>query len=74
MSIALLVELGIALVAAGAGATFILATALPQAALQRAQDHGRYAGLAAADDRGENTGKRMAVGRLNPRRHTTRVA
>jgi hypothetical protein len=73
MSIVLMAVLSIALVAAGAGVTFMLASALPQAVLQRAQDHGRYAGLA-ADDRGENTGKRMAAGGSNPRRHTVRVA
>jgi hypothetical protein len=74
MSIALMVALGIALIAAGAGMTFILTTALPQAVLQRAQEHGRYAGLAVTDDRDENTGKRMAAGGSNPRRHTARVA
>jgi len=73
MSIALIVVMGIAFVAAGAGVTFTLASALPQDVLQRAQNHGRYAGLA-ADDRGEITGKRAAAGGSNPRRNTVRVA
>ena len=45
MSIALLVVIGIALVAGGVGVTFALASAVPQDVLQRAQDNGRYAGL-----------------------------
>jgi hypothetical protein len=46
MSAALLTVMTIALIAAGAGATFMLASSLPQAVVQSAQDHGRFAGLA----------------------------
>jgi type II secretory pathway pseudopilin PulG len=61
MSIALLVVIGIALVAAGVGVTFTLASVLPQAMLQRAQNNGRYAGLT-ADDQGGSTGKQVTSG------------
>jgi hypothetical protein len=49
MNIFLLVVSGIALIAAGAGATFALASMLSQQTLQHARSNGRYAGLAAAD-------------------------
>jgi len=64
MSIALLVVIGIALVASGVGVTFALASAVPQDVLQRAQDNGRYAGLA-ADDQGGSTGTRATTGVRN---------
>ncbi|WP_158934914.1 hypothetical protein [Burkholderia sp. S171] len=64
MSIALLVVIGIALVAGGVGVTFALASAVPQDVLQRAQDNGRYAGLA-ADDQGGGTGTRATTGVRN---------
>jgi hypothetical protein len=57
MNIALLVLSAIALVAGGAGATYMLASVLPQHILQRAQNHGRFAGLT-ADDHEEVPGKR----------------
>jgi hypothetical protein len=61
MSIALLVVIGITLVAAGVGVTFTLALVLPQAMLQRAQENGRYAGLTASDQ-GGSTGKHVRSG------------
>jgi hypothetical protein len=64
MSIALLVVLGIALVGAGVGVTFMIASAVPQDMLQRAQDHGRFAGLA-ADDQNGGSGKRVPSGQPN---------
>jgi hypothetical protein len=49
--------MGIALIAAGAAATFMLASSIPQRILQHAQEHGRFAGLVA--DIGERrTGKK----------------
>ncbi|QSN63528.1 hypothetical protein [Caballeronia sp. M1242] len=62
MSIALLVVVGIALVAMGVGVTFIIASAVPQDMLQRAQEHGRFAGLA-ADDQNGGSGKRVVADR-----------
>ncbi|WP_250534950.1 hypothetical protein [Caballeronia sp. AZ10_KS36] len=62
MSIALLVVVGIALVAVGVGVTFIIASAVPQDMLQRAQEHGRFAGLA-ADDQNGGSGKRVVADR-----------
>jgi hypothetical protein len=62
MSIALLVVIGFALVAAGVGVTFMIASAVPQDMLQRAQDHGRFAGLA-ADDQNGGSGKRVVARR-----------
>ena len=62
MSIALLVVVGFALVAVGVGVTFMIASAVPQDMLQRAQEHGRFAGLAAQDQNG-GSGKRVAVAR-----------
>lgn len=64
MSIALLVVLGFALVAVGAGVTFMIASAVPQPMLQLAQDNGRYAGLA-ADDQNDGSGKQVPSGRPN---------
>jgi hypothetical protein len=64
MSIVLLIVMGIALVAAGVGVTFTLASKLPQAMLQRAQDNGRYAGLT-ADDQGGGSGKQVTTGTSN---------
>jgi len=64
MSIALLVVIGIALVAGGVGVTFALASALPQDVLQRAQDNGRYAGLT-ADDQGAARVTRATTGARN---------
>jgi hypothetical protein len=64
MSIALLVVVGIALVAGGVGVTFALASAVPQDVLQRAQDNGRYAGLT-ADDQSGGTGTRATTGVRN---------
>ncbi len=62
MSIALLVVVGIALVAVGVGVTFMIASAVPQDMLQRAQDHGRFASLA-ADDQNGGSSKRIDAGR-----------
>ncbi len=64
MSIALLVLAGIALLAVGVGATFALASLVPQDVLQLAQHNGRYVGLT-ADDQGGNTGKQARTGRPN---------
>ena len=58
MSIALLVVVGFALVAVGMGVTFMIVSAVPQNMLQRAQNHGRFAGLAAEDQNG-GSGKRV---------------
>jgi hypothetical protein len=57
MNVILLLVSGIALIAAGAGATFALASTLSQQTLQHARSNGRYAGLA-ADDRSAVTGGR----------------
>jgi hypothetical protein len=62
MSIALLVVAGFALVAVGTGVTFMIASAVPQDMLQRAQEHGRFAGLA-ADDQNGGSGLRIDAGR-----------
>jgi hypothetical protein len=62
MSIALLVVVAFALVAVGMGVTFMIASAVPQDMLQRAQKHGRYAGLS-ADDQNGGSGKRIDAGR-----------
>jgi hypothetical protein len=62
MSIALLVVVGFALVAVGMGVTFMIVSAVPQNMLQRAQNHGRFAGLAAEDQNG-GSGKRVDAGR-----------
>jgi hypothetical protein len=40
----------------------MIASAVPQSMLQRAQDHGRFAGLA-ADDQNGGSGKRVHAGR-----------
>ncbi|SPA51623.1 hypothetical protein [Cupriavidus taiwanensis] len=45
MEVALLVGLGLALIAVGVGVTTLLATRLPMDVLVTAQDHGRFAGL-----------------------------
>jgi hypothetical protein len=61
MEIALLVVLGIGVLALGAAATLILASAVPQAVFARAQEHGRYAGLSAEDSSG-GPGKTVTMG------------
>jgi hypothetical protein len=62
MSITLVVLAGFALVAVGMGVTFMIASAVPQDMLQRAQNNGRYAGLT-ADDQNGGSGKRIDAGR-----------
>ncbi|CDY76041.1 hypothetical protein BGLT_02111 [Caballeronia glathei] len=64
MSIAMLIVFGIALVATGVSVTFMIASAVPQPMLQRAQEHGRFAGLA-ADDQNGGSGKQVSAGRPN---------
>ena len=61
ISITLLIMMGVALLAGGVGMTFMLASAIPEAVLQHAQDHGRYAGLTGSDQ-GGSTGKPVATG------------
>jgi hypothetical protein len=65
MGIALWIVGTIALVAAGAGVTFALASLIPQDVLQQAQANGRFAGLS-ADSHDEITGKpvKAAASRL----------
>lgn len=61
MEVALLVALGLALIAIGVGVTTLLATRLPMDLLVTAQDHGRFAGL------GSNQ-QSDGVGRARPSR------
>jgi hypothetical protein len=56
MGIALWIVGAIALMAAGAGVTFALASVIPQDVLQLAQANGRFAGLS-AESHDEITGK-----------------
>jgi hypothetical protein len=56
MGIALWIVGTIALMAAGAGVTFALASLIPHDVLQQAQANGRFAGLS-ADSHDEITGK-----------------
>jgi hypothetical protein len=56
MGIALWIVGTIALMVAGAGVTFALASLIPQNVLQQAQANGRFAGLS-ADSHDEITGK-----------------
>jgi hypothetical protein len=68
MSLVLLIALGVGLLAASAGVTFLLASAIPQDVLQRAQDHGRYAGLT-SDGQDETAGKRARNPASKPAYH-----
>jgi hypothetical protein len=61
MGTALLFVLGLGCVSLGATVTYLLASRIPQPVLQRAQDHGRFAGLR-ADDRSGGSGKRATSG------------
>jgi len=61
MGTALMFVLGMGFVALGATVTYLLASRIPQPVLQRAQEHGRFAGLK-ADDRSGGTGKRATSG------------
>jgi hypothetical protein len=65
MGIALWIVGAIALMAAGAGVTFALASLIPQDVLQQAQANGRFAGLS-ADSHDEISGRpvRAAVSKL----------
>ena len=61
MGTALLVILGIGVLALGSAATFMLVSYVPQAVLARAQEYGRYAGLS-AEDSGGGPGKTVTTG------------
>jgi hypothetical protein len=65
MGIALWIVGAIALMAAGAGVTFALASLIPQDVLQQAQANGRFAGLS-VDSHDEITGRpvKAAASRL----------
>jgi len=65
MGIALLIVGAIGLMAAGAGATFALASLIPQDVLQKAQTNGRFAGLSASSH-DEITGKPNRIAGLKP--------
>lgn len=76
MSIAQLIEIGIVLMAAGAGATFLLTTVIPTHVLQCGQKHGRFAGLSASDC-GNDAGKQPEAdhsAQNTPARPSTRRA
>jgi hypothetical protein len=68
MSIVMLIVLGMALLGASAGVTFLLASAVPQGVLQRAQDNGRFAGLT-VDGQDEASGKRAKNAASKPAYH-----
>ncbi len=68
MSIVLLIAVGMALMVASAGVTFLLASAVPQVVLQHAQDHGRFAGLS-VDGQDEGPGKRAKDSTPRPAYH-----
>ncbi|WP_432260804.1 hypothetical protein [Cupriavidus sp. TMH.W2] len=59
MEVALLLALGLGLIAVGVGVTTLLATRLPVDVLVTAQEHGRFAGL------GSNQ-ESHGVGRASP--------
>ncbi|MDK3023451.1 hypothetical protein QO239_12680 [Cupriavidus taiwanensis] len=59
MEVALLVALGLALIAVGVGVTTLLATRLPMDVLVTAQDHGRFAGLG-SDQQRDGAGRASA--------------
>ncbi|SPA30214.1 hypothetical protein [Cupriavidus taiwanensis] len=59
MEVALLVALGLALIAVGVGVTTLLATRLPMDVLVTAQDHGRFAGLG-SDQHSDGVGRASA--------------
>lgn len=45
MNIALMILMGVAMIAAGAAATFMMVVTIPERVLQKAEEHGRFAGL-----------------------------
>ncbi|MDE1182422.1 hypothetical protein [Paraburkholderia sp.] len=47
MDVGTMIIMAIALIGAGAAATYMLAITIPQDVMQHAQDHGRFAGLTA---------------------------
>ena len=73
MSIFLLFALAVALMAASAGATFLLASAVPQGVLQRAQDHGRGRRLVAIEIRRQRFDAARAVASRGARPATSSV-
>jgi hypothetical protein len=70
MSILLLIVMGMALLAAGAGATFMLGSSIPQHLLQHAQEHGRFTGLAGLAGE-KRTGKKRPA-RASPKQAVAR--
>ncbi len=59
MEVALWIAGALGLMALGATVTYLIGMAVPEPVFERAQQHGRYAGLGAAADRRRGGGKRI---------------
>lgn len=59
MEVALWIAGALALMALGATVTYLIGMAVPEPVFERAQQHGRYAGLGAATDGRRGGGRRI---------------
>ncbi|CAG2142009.1 hypothetical protein LMG31506_02578 [Cupriavidus yeoncheonensis] len=69
MEVALWIAGALGLMALGATVTYLIAMAVPEPVFERAQPHGRYAGLGAATDRRRGGGRRIRRMRILPAAH-----
>ncbi len=67
MEVVLWIAGALGLVALGATVTYLIGMAVPEPVFERAQRHGRYAGLGAADDKRRGGGRRIR--RILPAAH-----
>lgn len=66
MEVALWIAGALALMALGATVTCLIGMAVPEPVFERAQQHGRYAGLGAATDGRRGGGRRIRRLRILP--------
>jgi membrane protein YqaA with SNARE-associated domain len=69
MEVVLWIAGALGLVALGATVTYLIGMAVPEPVFERAQRHGRYAGLGAADDKRRGGGRRIRRFRILPAAH-----
>lgn len=69
MEVALWIAGALGLVALGATVTYLIGMAVPEPVFERAQRHGRYAGLGASSKKGRGGGKRIRRVRVLPAAH-----
>lgn len=69
MEVTLWIAGALGLIALGATVTYLIGMAVPEPVFERAQQHGRYAGLGAATQKRRGGGKRIRRLRILPAAH-----